>query len=342
MMNWWQTLIFAEQWVFWLFPIVPFFIISTYYLAKKKRSALKISTLNYLHGTRIPTKVKWRPVLYFLRFLSLILLLTAFAKPQSLRGFKVNYGEGIDILLTIDISTSMDARDEGNGRPSRMEAAKAQAINFVDERPADRIGIVVFSGEAFTICPLTTDHEALKLLIDNIEINGGELEQGTAIGMGLAKAVERIIESKAKSKVIILLTDGENGKGTIQPIEAAQMAKTFGVRIYTIGLSATHGKVQTPVSQNPDGTINYEFRDVAIDESTLREIAKTTGGKYFRASDSKNLKRIYGEINKLEKNKFEKKEIEQRKEEFLPFLLLCLLFILLEFSLRYTFFNNLT
>jgi Ca-activated chloride channel homolog len=204
------------------------------------------------------------------------------------------------------------------------------------------MGVVVFSGEAFTIFPLTTDHEALKLLIDNIDINGGELEQGTAIGMGLAKAVERINESKAKSKVIILLTDGENGKGTIQPIDAARMAKAFGVRVYTIGLSATQGKVQTPVSQNPDGSLNYEFREVAIDESTLGEIAKTTGGKYFRASDSKNLKRIYGEINSLEKSEIEKTEIEQRKEEFFPFLLVGLIFILLEFSLRYTVFDNLT
>jgi Ca-activated chloride channel homolog len=342
MMNWWYTLIFAQQWVLWLLPMVPLFVIYTYYFARKKKSVLKISSLNYLHGTRIPKKVKWRPILYILRTLSLILLLTAFARPQSLSGYKIKYGEGIDILLTIDISTSMDARDEGIGRPSRMETAKIQAMNFVDERPADRMGVVVFSGEAFTICPLTTDHEALKLLIDNIDINGGELEQGTAIGMGLAKAVERINESKAKSKVIILLTDGENGKGTIQPIDAARMAKAFGVRVYTIGLSATQGKVQTPVSQNPDGSLNYEFREVAIDESTLGEIAKTTGGKYFRASDSKNLKRIYGEINSLEKSEIEKTEIEQRKEEFFPFLLVGLIFILLEFSLRYTVFDNLT
>ncbi|HET6991428.1 MAG TPA: VWA domain-containing protein [Bacteroidia bacterium] len=342
MIDWWENIIFAEQWVLWLLPAVPVFAILLYYIGGRGRPALTLSSFRYLHGIRVPSKVKWRSVLYLIRFIIVIVLITAFARPQSRTGFIRKHGQGIDIMLCIDISTSMETSDDGIGKSSRIESAREQALHFVDQRPDDRIGVVIFSGEAFTVCPLTTDHEALKLLIGQIDINDGSLEQGTAIGMGLAKAVERIKDSKAKSKVIILLTDGENGKGTIQPIDAARMAKTFGIRVYTIGLGASAGKVMAPISYNPDGSPNYAFQDVDIDEQTLMDMASTTGGKYFRASDSKNLKHVYEEINDLEKSDFDKNGTEQRKEEFLPFLIAALVFVLLEFSLRYTTFDSLT
>lgn len=242
-------------------------------------------------------------------------------------------------MLVIDISESMDARDF---RPNRMEAAKYEASRFVEERPDDRIGVVVFSGEAFTVCPLTSDHEALKVLIANINFNQGEYKVGTAIGMGLAKGVERIKDSKAKSKVIVLITDGENNTGSIQPIDAARIAKTFEVRVYTIGMGAAQGKVLSPTIKNPDGSYVMQYQDLDIDEGTLSQIADLTGGKYFRASDDKNLERVYSDINQLEKSEFDKKGTEERKEEYLPFLLAALFFLLLEVSLRYTTFDSLT
>lgn len=339
MMEWWENIIFAEQWVLWLLPAVPAFAILIYLMGGKGRPALKLSSFRYLHGTRVPAKVKWRSVLYLLRFLSVIILICAFARPQSKTAFIRKHGEGIDIMLVIDISQSMDARDFN---PSRIEAAKLQAMRFVDHRPDDRIGCCVFSGEAFTVCPLTSDHEALKLLIMNIVTNQGELEQGTAIGMGLAKGVERIKESRAKSKIVVLITDGSNNKGTIQPLDAGRIAKTFGIKVYIIGLGATQGKVLSPTTTNPDGSYVMQYLDVDIDENTLMEIAKTTGGKYFRASDGNNLKRIYDEINKMEKTEFDKNGTQQRQEEFLPFLMLAMLFVFVEFVLRYTTFDSLT
>jgi Ca-activated chloride channel family protein len=221
-----------------------------------------------------------------------------------------------------------------------LGAAKKEAIHFINDRPDDRIGVVIFSGETFTLCPLTTDHEALNALITNIST--GELDMGTAIGMGLAKAVERLKMSTSKSKVVILLTDGENNWGTIAPLDAGRLAKTFGVRVYTIGLSTTAGQVLTPTMQNPDGSYVQQYQDVDIDEKTLKEIADMTGGKYFRAGDTRKLEAIYSEINKLEKSEFDKKGTEERQDEFLPFLCIALVLILLEFILRYTVFDSVT
>lgn len=339
MISWWQNIIFSWSWVLWLLPAIPPLAILIYYLAGRGRPALSLSSFQYLKGVSAPSIVKWRSILYLFRFMALVLLIMALARPQSRTGYKRIHGEGIDMMLVIDISTSMNAMDF---LPNRIEAAKTQAIRFVEERYDDRIGVVVFSGEAFTVCPLTSDHEALKTLISNINFNQGQYLDGTAIGMGLAKGVERIKESNSKSKVIVLITDGENNRGSIQPIDAARIAKTFGVRVYTIGLGATQGKVLSPSGVNPDGSYVMQYLDLDIDEGMLTKIADLTGGKYFRASDDKNLERIYSDINKLEKSEFDKKGAEQRKEEFLPFLLAALFFILLEYALRYTTFDSLT
>jgi Ca-activated chloride channel family protein len=337
MMQWWDNIIFAERRALWLLLLVPVLAVLIYLFGGKGRPVLTLSSFNYLNGIAIPAKVKWRIVLPILRLLALAFIIIAFARPQSRTGYKRSHGEGIDIMLSIDVSPSMEANDI---QPTRIEAAKKQAEHFVDARPDDRIGVVIFSGETFTLCPLTADHEALKTLIANI--SSGSLDMGTAIGMGLAKAVERIKESKAKSKVVVLLTDGENNFGTISPLDAGRLAKTFNVRVYTIGLGAEKGKVLQPTMQNPDGSYVQQYQDVDIDEKTLVQIAEMTGGKYFRAGDSRKLEMIYSEINKLEKSEFDKKGTEQRQEEFLPFVTFALLFVLLEFILRYTVFDSLT
>ncbi len=337
MMQWWDNIIFAERWALWLLLAVPVLAVLIYFYGGKGRPVLTLSSFSYLNGISIPRKVKWKIVLPILRLFVLVLLIIAFARPQSRTGYRHIHGEGIDIMLAIDVSPSMEASDI---LPTRIEAAKTEAMHFVDARPDDRIGVVIFSGETFTLCPLTADHEALKAMIENIGL--GTLDMGTAIGMGLAKAVERIKESKAKSKVIVLLTDGENNYGTISPLDAGRLAKTFGVRVYTIGLGAEQGKVLQPTMVNPDGSYVQQYADVDIDENTLMQIANMTGGKYFRAGDSRKLEMIYSEINKLEKSEFDKKGTEERQEEFLPFLTFAFLLIMLEFILRYTVFDSLT
>lgn len=336
-MSWWDNIIFTEKWVLWFLPGIPALGLLMYFLGGTRKPALKLSSLNFLSGIPVPGIVKWKFILPVLRLMAFTFIITALARPQSLTGFKRAHGEGIDIMLSIDVSPSMEANDLD---PTRLGAAKKEASRFVDDRPDDRIGVVIFSGETFTLCPLTTDHEALKALISNIST--GELDMGTAIGMGLAKAVERLKMSTSKSKVVILLTDGENNWGTIAPLDAGRLAKTFGVRVYTIGLSTTAGQVLTPTMQNPDGSYVQQYQDVDIDENTLKEIADMTGGKYFRAGDTRKLEAIYSEINKLERSVFDKKGTEQRQEEFLPFLCIALVLILLEFILRYTVFDSLT
>lgn len=340
MISWWQNIVFEWGWVLWFLPAIPPFAILIYYMGGRGRPALSLSSFSYLKGVATPSIVKWRTVLYLFRFCAAILIVIALARPQSRTEFKKRQGEGIDIMIIVDISRSMKAIDF---LPTRLEAAKREAIRFVETRKNDRIGVVVFSGEPFTVCPLTTDHDALKILIRNITPNEGQFEQGTAIGMGLAKGIERLQASTAKSKVAVLLTDGENFGGRIQPFDAARMAKTYNIRLYTIGMGALEGKVAAPSQQdNSDGTPRMEYQEVSIDEAMLSEMATHTGGRYFRAGDDKMLENIYSEINKLETSEYDKNRIEERKEEFLPFLLLALFFIVFEFTLRYTTFDSLT
>jgi Ca-activated chloride channel family protein len=217
-------------------------------------------------------------------------------------------------------------------KPNRLEAAKEVAKEFIDIRTNDRIGLVIFGGEAFTQCPLTTDHNVVKNLFE--DINAGMLAQGTAIGLGIADAVARVKESPAKSKVVILLSDGVNNVGEIAPLTAGEIAKTFGVRVYTIGVG-TMGKALTPVAIFPNGQMQYDYVDVEIDEKTMTQIAEETGGKYFRATDKQSLRNVYKEIDKLEKTIISEKSFSNKAEHFFPFAVAAAIALLLEFLLKY-------
>lgn len=275
-----------------------------------------------------------RHSLFALRMMTVALLITILARPQSRSNWKNFTTEGIDIVLAMDISGSMLAQDF---KPNRLEASKEVAMNFMDSRPNDRIGLVIFSGESFTQCPLTTDHAVIKNLFSSVKT--GMIEDGTAIGLGLANAVNRIKQSTAKSKVIILLTDGVNNRGAVAPLTAAEIAKTFGIRVYTIGVG-TKGMALSPVAIMPNGQYQYDYVKVDIDEPVLTKIADMTGGKYFRATNEEKLKAIYKEIDALEKTIIEEKSFSNKAEKFLPFALLAGFFLLLELMLRNTVFRS--
>ena len=268
------------------------------------------------------------------RLIAIALFIVVLARPQSRSSYKDVKTEGIDIVMALDISGSMLAKDF---KPNRIEAAKEVAQDFIDSRPNDRIGLVIFSGESFTQCPLTTDHAVIKNLFSGIHT--GMVADGTAIGNGLATAVTRVKDSKAKSKVIILLTDGVNNQGSVAPLTAAEIAKAFSVRVYTIGVG-TIGKALAPIAMYPDGSYEYGYVDVNIDEKVLNSISDMTGGKYFRATDNDKLKDIYKEIDRLEKTIFEEKNFTNKAEHFLPFALAAALFLLVEFALKNTLFKS--
>jgi len=256
----------------------------------------------------------------------------ALARPQSSNSWQNVTTEGIDIVIALDISSSMLAMDF---QPNRLEAAKDVATKFISGRPNDKIGLVVFSGESFTQCPLTTDHATVINLFRNIET--GMIEDGTAIGNGLATAVSRLKESTAISRVVILLTDGDNNRGEIAPVTAAELAKTYGIRVYTVGVG-TMGTAPYPV-QTPFG-VQVRDMEVKIDEPTLQKIASTTDGKYFRATDNNSLAEIYKEIDKLEKSKMEVHEFSKKEEQYLKFALAGALLLLLGLFLKTTIFRN--
>ena len=271
-------------------------------------------------------KIKLRNLPIILKLISCCLLIFALARPQSSINWEESTTEGIDIVLSMDISGSMLAEDL---KPNRLEASKDVAVDFISKRINDRIGLVIFSGESFTQCPLTTDHNVLINLFKDVK--SGMVEDGTAIGMGLATAVNRLKDSNAISKVIILLTDGVNNKGVVAPFTAAEIAKKFGIRVYTIGVG-TEGFAPYPF-QTPFG-IQYQDVEVQIDEKTLQDIASVTDGKYFRATNNSKLKEIYKDIDKLEKSKIEVTEFHKRSEEFLRFAFPALLLLLSSFILE--------
>lgn len=266
---------------------------------------------------------------FILRLLAIACIIMALARPQTRFSEELVSGEGVDIVLCIDVSGSMLAQDF---TPNRLEAAKEVAANFVDSRKTDRIGVVIFSGESFTLCPLTTDKAVLKAQIYNIQ--SGLLEDGTAIGSGLATGADRLRSSTSKSKVVILLTDGENNGGQIPPVTAKEIAKKLGIRVYTIGVG-TEGFAPIPVQAN-DGTIVMQREKVNIDEKLLTQIADETGGKYFRAKDNEGLGKIYAEIDQLEKSRIEVTSLQRATERFLPLVLAAIGFIFLEWLLRLT------
>ena len=277
-------------------------------------------------------KTGLRHLLFILRLLAIIFIIAALARPQTMYEEQNTEGEGVDIVLCIDVSGSMTAQDL---TPNRLEAAKKVAIDFVNKRLTDRIAVVIFSGESFTQCPLTTDHPVLISAIENIR--NGLLEDGTAIGSGLGTSVDRLRTSKSKSKVVILLTDGENNGGLIDPETAKEIAKAFQVKVYTIGVG-TEGYAPMPVN-TPMGIVMQQGK-VSIDEKLLKQIAAETGGKYFRAKDNKGLTGIYAEINQLEKSKVEITNRTRTTEKFFPFVIVALALLFFEMLLKFTVFKK--
>lgn len=317
----------------YLLLLIPLLIAWYWFREKDSTPEVRFSGLQYFRGFSQNTKARLRHSLFILRLLVISLLIIAMARPQSTSSKQNINIEGIDIVLAMDVSGSMMARDF---TPDRIGAAKNIAADFIEHRPNDRIGLVIFSGVAFTQAPLTLDHSMLLTLLK--EVRSGMVEDGTAIGDGLATAVSRLQDSKAKSKVIILLTDGVNNMGAIDPLSAAEMAKLYGIRVYTIGIG-TQGYAPYPV-QTPYG-VQMQQMKVQIDEALLQKIAQSTGGEYFRATDTPSLKKIFGEINKLEKSKIEVQQFQKKTERFFPFALLGLLFFVTEISLRYLVFKKL-
>lgn len=331
-MNWLKGTEFANPEFFWLLLVIPLMIFWYISREKKMQGSLSMSTLKGLTTSGKSLMPVMRHYGIVLRSLALIALIVALARPQSSLSWQNSTTEGIDIMIATDISGSMLARDF---HPDRLEAGKNIAIDFIKDRPNDRIGLVVFSGESFTQCPLTIDHDVLINLFKDIK--NGMIEDGTAIGMGLATAVNRLKDSEAKSKVIILLTDGSNNGGSIPPLTAAEIAKQFNIRVYTVGVG-TNGYAPYPV-QTPFG-IQYQRMKVDIDEGTLSKIASTTGGKYFRATNNQKLKEIYQQIDNMEKARIAVTQYHKKTERFLPFALIAGILLLLEFLLKNTLFKG--
>jgi Ca-activated chloride channel family protein len=330
----WKYLSFAHPYFFGLLLLIPFMIWWQLRTKKNDNPAMRLTTISGLSQVKPSWKVRFRPMLFVLRILSLLALTFAMARPQSSNVTESIDSEGIDIVLSIDVSGSMLAEDL---KPNRIEAAKKVAMNFVDQRPTDRIGLVIFSGESFSQCPITIDHNVLKEQISNIK--SGVLVDGTAIGMGLATGVDRLRNATGKSRVLILLTDGVNNTGLIDPSTALEIAKAYKVRVYTIG-AGTRGQALYPVP-TPFGT-QKQMMPVQIDEDLLKKIAGETGGKYYRATDNKSLSSVYKDIDKLEKTKVEISTYKHYAELFFPFALMALICLALEMLLRYTVFRSIT
>ena len=307
-----------------LIPVIFWYIFKQY----QADASLQISSISSLKLPQRKSFIILRHLPFLFRMIALTCLIIVIARPQLSNSFRSESTEGIDIMMALDVSGTMLAEDL---RPNRLEAAKNVAAEFIAGRPNDNIGLVVFAGESFTQCPLTTDHAVLINLFNGIKY--GMIEDGTAIGLGLANSVGRIKDSMAKSKVVILLTDGSNNAGDIAPLTAAEIAKTFGIRVYTIGVG-TRGIAKFPY-QTPMG-VRYQDMQVDIDEDMLRQIAAMTGGSYFRATDNNKLKEIYTEIDEMEKTKIRVQEYSKKSEIYLPFALVAFLALLGEVVLKST------
>ena len=318
----------------YLLIAIPLLIVWYWFRQNSRDAEIRFSDSSVYEGAPKSPRVWLRHSMFVLRILALSLLIIAFARPQSTSVRKNVSVEGIDIVLAMDVSGSMLARDF---KPDRLEASKNIARNFIMKRPNDRIGLVIFSGEAFTQVPLTTDHEMIADMFKDIK--SGMIEDGTAIGDGLATAVSRLQESDAISKVVILLTDGVNNSGSVDPMSAAEIAKLYGVRVYTIGIGS-EGYAPYPV-QTPFGTRMQQMK-VQIDEELLQKIANETGGRYFRATGNSKLRDIFKEIDKLEKSKIDVQQFRKKHEMFLPFALIAFILLALELLFRYVVFRKLT
>ncbi|MFT3993894.1 MAG: VWA domain-containing protein [Dysgonomonas sp.] len=305
-----------------LVPLIAWYIIKL----SKMQATFKIPSAQSFKKMPVSIRVYLRHLPFALRLLSLVLIIIVLARPQSVNSSDVTNSEGIDIVMALDVSGTMMAQDF---TPNRLEAAKKVAAEFINDRPNDKIGLVVFAGESFTQCPLTVDHRILLNLLS--EVKYGMIEDGTAIGLGLANSVNRLKDSKSKSKVIILLTDGSNNAGQIAPMTAAELAASYGIRVYTVGVGSRGSSTMV----DPRTGIAHRI-DVDIDERVLTEIAGTTGGEYYRATDNTSLKAIYDKIDDMEKYHISVNTVTKRKELYLPFAILALCLVGLELILRRT------
>ena len=326
-----------KEYLLLLLLLVPYLI---WYLIYRRKSepAMRMSDTMPYRLAPVSWKVRLMPLQLLLRIAVFVLIVLVLARPQTRNSWKNETMEGIDIMLAMDVSTSMLAEDL---RPNRLEAAKEVAADFVSGRPNDNIGLTIFAGEAFTQCPMTTDHASLLNLLKDVRTDiaqRGLIEDGTAIGMGLANAVSRLKDSKAKSKVVILLTDGSNNRGDLSPMTAAEIAKSFGIRVYTIGVGTN--KV-APYPMPVAGGVQYVNIPVEIDTKTLSDIAAATDGDFYRATNNKELQKIYQEIDKLEKSKLNVKKYSKRYEAYQPYAIAAVLLLLLEMLLRITLFRRL-
>lgn len=329
-----HNIVFENGWFLWFELLIPLLV--AYYIWRRGRThaSVQLSTAGFFDSHQRTFRHYLRHILFAVRLIVLALVIIVIARPQNVDKWQSSTTEGIDIIMALDVSGSMLARDFN---PDRLEASKNVATEFISGRPYDRIGLTVFSGESYTQCPLTTDHAVLINLMR--EIKSGIIEDGTAIGVGLSTAINRIKDSDAISKVIILLTDGINNRGAIDPLTAAEIAKAFGIRVYTIGVGSM-GYADYPV-QTPFG-MQYQKMQVEIDEALLQKIAVMTGGVYFRATDNTSLQQVYSEIDKLEKSKIETREHSKREEMFMPWALAAALLLTVELLLRYLLMKNMS
>ena len=330
-----ENIEFANPKLLWLLLLVPLAIIWYILRHKKQEAAVTFSDMKGMVKLPRTWKGFMRHLLFALKMAALALLIVAIARPQSSSTNSTSNIEGIDIVMAMDVSRSMLARDL---KPDRLTAAKNVASDFVKDRPGDRMGLVIFSGETFTQVPLTTDHGVMLNML--AEMKNGLIDDGTAIGDGLATAISRLKDSDAVSKVVILLTDGMNNAGSVDPYTAAEIAKLYGIRVYTIGVG-TYGTAPYPVQDFFGRTVIQQIK-VEIDEKLLTTIANSTGGKYFRANNNKKLDEIYQEIDKLERSKIEVTEFRRLHEEFYPLVAWAIALLLIEFLLRKTIFRTLT
>lgn len=320
---------------FWLFLLIPIAGVWLVWKRNQRSATLKMSSLQGFKGTESLT-TKLKPALDILRLLALTSLIVAMARPRTVDiSNKTKTTKGIDIVVAVDVSGSMLAKDL---KPNRMEALKRVAAKFVDERPNDRIGLVVYASEAYTKAPVTSDKAIIQEAIRSIKYDN-VLQDGTGIGMGLATAVNRLKDSKAKSKVVILLTDGVNNAGFIEPETASDIAHQYGIKVYTIGIG-TNGMAESPYAIGPNGQLLFQMMKVEIDEQLMKNIAMKTGGKYFRATSNDRLEQIYNEINKLETTEIEELKFYDYDEKFRPFVLLAGFLLLFEFILRKTVYRS--
>lgn len=334
-MNWFNNIEFQDPQMFWLFLLLPLIIGYYVWTWRKQNANVQVSSIKGFKAGR-SLLATFRPLLLVLRVLAVSLLIVAMARPQTTDvTTKTKTTNGIDIVLAVDVSASMLAKDL---KPDRLEATKEVAADFINGRPNDRIGVVVYAGEAYTKTPITTDKSVSLRAINSIAFDG-VLENGTAIGMGLATAVNRLKESEALSKVIILMTDGVNNSGFIDPKIASELAVEYGIKVYTIGIG-TNGNAPFPYSRNLDGSFNFRLMPVEIDEELMKQIAADTGGQYFRATNNEKLEEIYAEIDKLEKTEIEQFEFFNVEEKYRDLVLLALILLGVEMLLKYTVFRT--